>query len=41
LKTVFIRLTKQGSKVHEVAAPVHRLAEIVEEYRLLGWDVSW
>jgi hypothetical protein len=36
----FVRVTRPGSRVYTVAVPKVRLPAIVEEYRLLGWDVD-
>lgn len=40
---MFVNLTiaRPGSRAHTVLAPKARVAEIIDEYRLLGWDVSW
>lgn len=35
-----LRITRKGSPVHTMVVPKARLAEIVEEYKLLGWEVS-
>ena len=40
MKFVFIRLTG-GNKTYTKVAPLERISEIIEEYRLLGWDVTW
>jgi hypothetical protein len=38
--TVFIVLTRPGSPAHTMSVPWSRLTEIMEEYRLLGWEVQ-
>jgi hypothetical protein len=34
-----IYITRPGSRVHTVLVPMARYSEIVEEYRILGWEV--
>ncbi len=36
----FVRVTRLPSRVYTVAVPKARITQILEEYRLLGWDVS-
>lgn len=38
---VELKIWRPGSRQHTVIAPKVRVAEIIDEYRLLGWDVSW
>lgn len=36
-----IRITRPGSRVHTMVVPKARVGQIIEECRLLGWEVSW
>lgn len=34
-------VSRPGSRAYTVLAPRARVNEIIEEYRLLDWQVSW